>query len=563
MCKPTGSIIFIGPLFQSTTACWGCLKARLSSHNSALLFLSKHGYTDKVRLPVDFNKFSLNIAFTLCLFNLAIKASMSRAIVQDIDLLSYDLFTNSLTTHVLGKIESCEVCNNGSNYQVISGEKIEETNTYTPAKFLSQLEKLISPITGIVGELNIKEPWQEGLFYLAYAYHPLITRFEDIESFLGNFGSITSCGKGKTLTEAKIGAIGEAVERYSGVLQGNEKIINASLAELGKQAIHPNDVLLISDEQYITNKQINQTFTPYHRTPLIFPDNRKFNWSPVISLTSTEIKYLPTAFCYYSNNKEERPYIIANSNGSAARDTKDNALIYGFLELFERDAVAIWWYNRLSMPGVNLQKLNSDFIKRVEQYLYSLERNLWILNITNDLNVPVFVALSKCYHIERQDIIFGFGCHFDPIIAIEKAVLELLQVLESVFDKDDNGTIEYVYSNVDAKKWWDEARTSNQPYLLPKDNISNDLANYNFVIIKDNNSLENCINIIKKARLEAYYIDQTRKDIGVAVVKVIVPGLRHLGRSFAPGRLFDVPVKMGWTKKPTLEKDLNPYPIFF
>ncbi|WP_341752025.1 MULTISPECIES: hypothetical protein [unclassified Candidatus Tisiphia] len=45
--------------------------------------------------------------------------------------------------------------------------------------------------------------------------------------------------------------------------------------------------------------------------------------------------------------------------------------------------------------------------------------------------------------------------------------------------------------------------------------------------------------------------------------KVIVSGLRHFGRSFSPGRLFDVPVKMGWIKQPTLEKDINPYPIFF
>ncbi|MFU7502728.1 MAG: hypothetical protein ACE1S7_04720 [Candidatus Tisiphia sp.] len=45
--------------------------------------------------------------------------------------------------------------------------------------------------------------------------------------------------------------------------------------------------------------------------------------------------------------------------------------------------------------------------------------------------------------------------------------------------------------------------------------------------------------------------------------KVIVPGLRHFDKRFAPRRLFDVPVKMGWIKRSTLKKDLNPYPIFF
>jgi ribosomal protein S12 methylthiotransferase accessory factor len=43
---------------------------------------------------------------------------------------------------------------------------------------------------------------------------------------------------------------------------------------------------------------------------------------------------------------------------------------------------------------------------------------------------------------------------------------------------------------------------------------------------------------------------------------VVVPGLRHFWARFAPGRLYDVPVKMGWLDKPLLESELNPIPIF-
>jgi oxazoline/thiazoline synthase len=42
------------------------------------------------------------------------------------------------------------------------------------------------------------------------------------------------------------------------------------------------------------------------------------------------------------------------------------------------------------------------------------------------------------------------------------------------------------------------------------------------------------------------------------VVRVIVPGLRHLHRGFAPGRLYDVPVKQGLRKRPVRQADLNP-----
>ena len=52
------------------------------------------------------------------------------------------------------------------------------------------------------------------------------------------------------------------------------------------------------------------------------------------------------------------------------------------------------------------------------------------------------------------------------------------------------------------------------------------------------------MNIAKRAGLDFLVLDQTRPDIGVPVVRVIVPGLRHFYRRFAPtGRLYDVPVK--------------------
>jgi ribosomal protein S12 methylthiotransferase accessory factor len=58
-------------------------------------------------------------------------------------------------------------------------------------------------------------------------------------------------------------------------------------------------------------------------------------------------------------------------------------------------------------------------------------------------------------------------------------------------------------------------------------------------------------------------LDQTRGDVGFPVVKVLAPGLRHFWRRLAPGRLYDVPVSMGWLKEPLAESELNPISMFF
>jgi ribosomal protein S12 methylthiotransferase accessory factor len=69
------------------------------------------------------------------------------------------------------------------------------------------------------------------------------------------------------------------------------------------------------------------------------------------------------------------------------------------------------------------------------------------------------------------------------------------------------------------------------------------------------------VNLVKREGLDFLVLDQTRPDIEVPVARVIVPGLRHFYRRFAPGRLYDVPVKLGWIDRPVPESNLNPlYP---
>jgi hypothetical protein len=46
------------------------------------------------------------------------------------------------------------------------------------------------------------------------------------------------------------------------------------------------------------------------------------------------------------------------------------------------------------------------------------------------------------------------------------------------------------------------------------------------------------------------------------VVKVVVPGMRHFWVRLAPGRLYDVPVRLGWLDHALAEEDLNPVPMF-
>ncbi|MEK8104196.1 YcaO-like family protein [Micromonospora sp. M12] len=72
-----------------------------------------------------------------------------------------------------------------------------------------------------------------------------------------------------------------------------------------------------------------------------------------------------------------------------------------------------------------------------------------------------------------------------------------------------------------------------------------------------------CVRLAERAGLEVIVVDQSRPDIDLAVVKVVVPGLRHFWRRLGPGRLWDVPAELGRDPLAVDETSANPLNVFF
>jgi ribosomal protein S12 methylthiotransferase accessory factor len=113
-------------------------------------------------------------------------------------------------------------------------------------------------------------------------------------------------------------------------------------------------------------------------------------------------------------------------------------------------------------------------------------------------------------------------------------------------------------------EWLRHATVVNQPYLTsdadqPLKRLGDFPVQHSGEFLQD---IGHCRSIIEGKGMEMLVLDQTRADVGMPVVKVVVPGLRHFWARYAPGRLYDVPVEMGWLKEPLREEELNPIPIF-
>ena len=377
-----------------------------------------------------------------------------------------------------------------------------------------------------------------------------------------------SAGKGSTPQQSEASALCEALERYSGAFHGDEIRCRKRFSEFAgvenPEAVHPNDIQLFSEMQLDDAARINAQGHPYNVVPPRFDPDVVTDWSPVWSLTRGRHLYLPTSLLYYGKSADQRGLgdFVADSNGCAAGNTLEEAILQGFFELVERDAFAVWWYNRLHRPAVDLGSFGDDYLTTAYEYYGGLNRDLWVLDVTGDFGIPVFVAISRRTDKEAEDIIYGAGAHTDPHVAALRAVCELNQFLNWVQGTGPGGA-GYQVDDPQCLWWWRNATLADHPYLAPAEGVAmRGKSDYPVPETTDlREDVEKCRALVEAKGMEFLVLDQTRPDIKLPVARVIVPGMRHYWQRFAPGRLFDVPVEMGWRECPLREEELNPAPV--
>lgn len=566
LAKPVGTQPWIGPVFRRDGhGCWHCLADRLRRHRPVDDLLT-HDRSSRRPVPrpiAAVAPLTTGIAGLIALE--ALKWLAGYRYPGQHAVCTVDSLTMTTRHHELRARPQCAVCGDSGWMRALARRPVvldSHTTVDTaggghraapPEWILAEYGHLISPITGIVKEIS--RDTRGPAFFNAFRSGPNIALAGPRLTTLRSAFRSQSGGKGVTATQAEAGALGEAIERYSATFHGDEERVRGSLRSLGEQAMHPNDVQLFHERQFGTRGAWNATHGPFHHVPPRFDEHTMTDWTPVWSLTHRRHRLLPTAMLYF--NTPDAP-LRADTNGNAAGSNTTEAVLQGLLELVERDAVALWWYNRTRMPAVDLAGFGDPWIDESHAVHAGLNRTVWALDLTTDLQVPVMVALSRRTDGAREQIMLGFGAHLDPHIALRRALTELNQMMPVIVDGAPTG------ADPDASAWWRDATTHNQPYLLP--NPTRPASGPGSFDHRPQLDLAVDVQTVRDrvaaAGLEVLVLDQTRPDVGLNVVKVIVPGLRHFWARFAPGRLYDVPVRLGWRPEPTAYEALNPTPLF-
>ncbi len=573
--KPRGVETWIGPaITPGHSACWECLAHRLRWHRRVERYASaRNGAIEQTQ--------SGHLPSTVLAPLAEAATEMTRWIGAGTPspLANCVISTNALdferTRHHLVQRPQCPACGTvcapdrapepivlQSRPKFVTSDGGHRGSD--PAETARRLERHLSPITGIVGALDpgsrthpdaSAQRWLTPTFSADHNFSDM----HDARFVLRDGMRRRSGGKGKTAAQARASALAESLERYCGVHDGTEPRIRARFADLGDAAFRPNDCMLYSDAQFANRAAHNLKDHKAHWVPEPFDPQATIAWSPLWSLTHQQLRYLPTSMCYFGYQTTDPVFGRADSNGCAVGSVMEEAILQGLLELIERDAVAIWWYNRIPRPGVDLATSDDPYVAELVAHYATLGRSLWVLDVTGDLGVPTYAAISKRIDKREEDIIYGFGCHLDPRVALTRAMTEVNQSLDAVPDVFQPATQNSYLGSQESVVWWRTKRTQDNAYLLPdpqatpidlrtvKNHATDDLAL----------DVGVCVNRLKAASIEVAVLDQLRPDVEFPAVRVVAPGLRHFWARFGPGRLYDIPVDLGWLDSPKTEAGLN------
>lgn len=511
--KAAGTEIWFGPVCGAETgACWRCLAERIAEWRRAE---AGEVLRPSPPLPAAVFDLALRLAAIEAFRHLTGAAGPPA-------LFTFDWARMRLDRHAV-------ICSCAAPQPAPPVEHLEARAPGAAETVLARFGHLSSPITGIVGRLEPYGLEAAGVAATCAAPYVLLGRRR------------TTSGKGANRAEAAASALCEAVERYSGAFRAADERLIAPYRKLGADAVHPGSLLHFSAEQYRNRESSNRDARPEQWVPAPFDEERAIEWSPAWSVSCRRRRWVPSAYCYYGCPlPPDHRFCAPDSNGCAAGLSQQEAALSGLFELIERDAVALWWYNRVPRAAIVPETLG----RRVETFARhygSLGRSLRLFDITSDLGVPVFSAISWRPQCPRE-LTLGFGASFDPCDAAVRALTEMHQFLETdgsakvrcLLGEDPRGH-EFLFGPPCLEFAPPAAAVGGGDALT--DRLGN-------------------------SGLELLVLDQTRAGTGMPVVKAIVPGLRHFWPRFGPGRLYDVPVAMGWRSAPSSEAQLNRTPFF-
>ncbi|HTS97065.1 MAG TPA: TOMM precursor leader peptide-binding protein [Streptosporangiaceae bacterium] len=331
----------------------------------------------------------------------------------------------------------------------------------------------------------------------------------------------------------------EGLERYAGTMRRRPGLVVDSYDNLGDRALDPRRCGSYPPSAYGAHRPL---------TP--FAPDRPIPWVTGYSLRDRRPVLVPVRLAYYGWDGGAEMFTFECSNGCASGSCISEAILFGLLEVIERDAFLLGWYGGADLPEIDAATASTAaraMIDRARLRGYDIR----LFDNRIDLAVPVVTGVA----IRRDGgpglLCFAAGASLHPEAAAEAALCEILTYIPALPAKvisrreelermaDDYSLVRVL---ADHQALFGLPRMAGQArhYTRPADprpmaEVYRSWQRERPATTDLGDDVRFCVTELARAGFDVIVVDQTTSEqqfAGLSSVRVIVPGL--------------LPIDFGW-----------------
>ena len=315
-------------------------------------------------------------------------------------------------------------------------------------------------------------------------------------------------GKGISVDHAKASALMEGFERYSAEKQ-DENTVTGTIQEISSKG-NCIDIQSLNLPKDFKKESI---------------DFINLEWNIAHDLITGEDYYIPSNAIYHPYVNEDntvQSLFKSNTNGLASGNSLDEAILHGMFEVIERDAWSIFELTHKNSRQIDLETIESDIINEALLKFSENEINIKLMDMTADINIPTIAASADDTLLKDAGLLtLGIGTHLDPEVAVLRALTEVAQSRATQIHGAREDTVRADFARTAG---YERMKRINKHYFQEEENKINlaDIENRSTDSI--NRDIDIVLDELKKNEIEhVLYYDLTRPELGVNVVRVVIP----------------------------------------
>lgn len=306
-------------------------------------------------------------------------------------------------------------------------------------------------------------------------------------------------GKGATPADAHVSALMEGIERYSAEILDRRPMV-ATFEEVISRAIDPADHILPEGTEYMGH-------------PLPWVEGTDLRTGDTLLVCAHEVHHpIPPGF---------HPLFRTHTNGLASGNTLEEAVFHAIAELIERDAWSIAEASRDMGPRIT--GIDSGPEAEMLSRFNDAGIEITLRDLTSDIGIPTIAAVADDTQTRDAALLtLGMGTHTSARVALSRALTEVAQSrLTQIHGAREDTQV----AELRRRMGYERTKRINRHWFEFEEEIS-----FSEITSCDTDDFHADIRVmmdaLRKRGLDMVVaVDLTRPEIGIPVVRVVIPGI--------------------------------------